>query len=148
MSREAMKLALEALEFDGFTPEDATHRSYHAKAITALKQALEQPEQKPVAVVSGYYGGKCVVLPTDPARIFNSGTAFYTHPPKREPLTDREIELLDGMIEVQLNHAEQCDRIANRTMAVKQKGWDMERVALLKKLKAAHGIAGEEHGTR
>ena len=43
-------------------------------------KCMECAEQKPVAVVSGYYGGKCVVLPTDPARIFNSGTAFYTHP--------------------------------------------------------------------
>lgn len=53
----------------------------------------------------------------------------------KEPLTPREIELLDGMIEVQLHHASQCDRIANRTMAEKQKGWDMERVALLRKLR-------------
>ena len=57
-------------------------------------ECMECAEQKPVAVVSGYYGGKCVVLPTDPARIFNSGTAFYTHPPKREPLTDEEIILI------------------------------------------------------
>ena len=136
---EAMKLALEALEYD---TRPATEYGINT-AITILKQALEQPElepvawtlllvgentgiigkagetfeshpkyykrvdvytsplkheppcktgsqcttkcmecaeQKPVAVVSGYYGGKCVVLPTDPARIFNSGTAFYTHP--------------------------------------------------------------------
>jgi hypothetical protein len=52
-------------------------------------------------------------------------------------LTEREIELLDGMIEVQLNHAERCDSIANRSMAEKQKGWDMERVALLQKIKKA-----------
>ena len=83
MSREAMKLALEAFEaipeeVEGWIPSKCTD------AIIALKQALEQPEPEPVAVVSGYYGGKCVVLPTDPARIFNSGTAFYTHPPKRE----------------------------------------------------------------
>lgn len=50
-------------------------------------------------------------------------------------LTPREIELIDGMIEVQLHHVAQCDGILNRTMAVKQKGWDMERVALLRKLK-------------
>jgi hypothetical protein len=40
------------------------------------------------------------------------------------------------MIEVQLHHAAQCDAIANRTMAEKQKGWDMERVALLHKIKS------------
>ena len=52
-----------------------------------------------------------------------------------QPLTPREIELIDGMIEVQLDHAARCDNIANRTMAEKQKGWDMERVELLRKLK-------------
>jgi hypothetical protein len=43
--------------------------------------AIEKPEQKePVAVVSGYYGGQCVILPTDPARIYNSNTPLYTAP--------------------------------------------------------------------
>ena len=51
--------------------------------------------------------------------------------------TDRELELIDGMIEVQLHHAAQCDAIANRPMADKQKGWDMERVALLQKIKSS-----------
>lgn len=51
-------------------------------------------------------------------------------------MTDRELELIDGMIEVQLTHAERCDSIPNRAMAEKQKGWDMERVELLKKLRA------------
>ena len=40
-------------------------------------------QQQPVAVVSGYYGGQCVILPIDPARIFNSNTALYTSPPQR-----------------------------------------------------------------
>ena len=137
MSKEAMKLALEALK--NFEKAGlATLKTIDA--ITALKQALSQPEPEPVechtckglgriymgcgswihcdtcnttgkattqpkrepepepvAVVSGYYGGKCVVLPTDPARIFNSGTAFYTHPPKREwqGLTDDEIKQIE-----------------------------------------------------
>ena len=55
--------------------------------------------------------------------------------PAPVPLTERELELIDGMIAVQLDHAARCDSIANRTMAEKQKGWDMERVALLQKLK-------------
>lgn len=61
------------------------------------------------------------------------------------PLTDREIELIDGMIQIQLDHASRCDAIANRSMADKQKGWDMERVALLQKIKT-HGIKGGQHG--
>ena len=51
------------------------------------------PVQEPVAIVSGYYGGQCVVLPTNPARLFNSGTAFYTTPPAAQPavpLTDEK----------------------------------------------------------
>ncbi len=68
---------------------------------------------------------------------------LYAAPPaKRKPLTPREIELIDGMIDVQLHHARQCDGISNRTMAEKQKGWDMERVALLQKLRA-QGITGD-----
>jgi hypothetical protein len=45
--REAAQQALEALEFDGFTPEDATHCHYTTRAITALRAALEQPERGP-----------------------------------------------------------------------------------------------------
>lgn len=73
---------------------------------------------------------------------------FYTapQPVEREPLTPREIELISGMIAVQLDHAMRCDAIANRAMADKQKGWDMERVALLQKFKAAHGVKGGQHG--
>lgn len=49
-------------------------------------------------------------------------------------LSNREVELINGMIEVQLDHAERCDRIANRQMAEQQKGCDMERVELLRKV--------------
>jgi hypothetical protein len=45
--RTAAQQALEALEFDGFTPEDATHRQYTTKAITALRAALAEPVQEP-----------------------------------------------------------------------------------------------------
>ena len=58
------------------------------------KMAVEASEaqQEPVAVVSGYYGGQCVILPIDPARIFNSNTPLYTSPPaQRKPLSTKEI---------------------------------------------------------
>jgi len=55
-------------------------------------------------------------------------------------LNPREIELIDGMIQVQLHHAEVCDGMANRAMADKQKGWDMERVALLQKFKTGAAL--------
>jgi len=49
-------------------------------------------------------------------------------------LTEREIELIDGMIEVQLHHAQRCESMKT-SMAEKQKGWDLERVSLLEKIK-------------
>lgn len=55
--------------------------------------------------------------------------------------TARELELLDGMIEVQLKHADRCDNIRNSEMAAKQKQWDMDRVELLQKVR---GMARRE----
>ncbi len=49
-------------------------------------------------------------------------------------LSNEEVELIIGMINVQITHAQQCDNIRNRPMAIKQKGKDMARVALLKKI--------------
>lgn len=46
MSIEAMKQALEALTFDGFTPQDVTHREMTAKAVEALRTAIQQAEAK------------------------------------------------------------------------------------------------------
>ena len=60
--------------------------------------------------------------------------AAHPQQPARVPLTPREAELIDGMIARELDHAARCDGIANRLMGEKQKGWDMERVALLRKL--------------
>ena len=56
--------------------------------------------------------------------------------PERAPMTERELELIDGMIAVQLDHAQRCDAISNRAMAEKQKGWDMERVELLRRIRS------------
>jgi hypothetical protein len=100
--------------------------------------ALKAEQAQPVAMYEDWYDsnscGHCGMVGGH-----TKSCRHYTAPP-RQPLTDREVELLDGMIEVQLNHAQRCDSIANRPMAEKQKGWDMERVELLRKLRAAHGI--------
>jgi len=64
--------------------------------LKQVRDRLAQPEQEPVANVSGYCGGHCVVTPINPATVFSVGTAFsYTAPPKREwvGLTDEEIDV-------------------------------------------------------
>lgn len=55
--------------------------------VADMVRGAKQPaQQEPVAVVSGYYGGQCVILPIDPARILNSNTALYTsQPAQQEP---------------------------------------------------------------
>ena len=122
--REAMKMALEALEWClGGEPcggEDA---------VRALKERLAQPEQW-----EQFYPD--MGNPLD-RMAENARELGLDYEPVQEPVawTERELKLIDGMIEVQLHHAKQCDGIANRTMAEKQKGWDMERVELLRKIR-------------
>jgi len=48
-------------------------------------------------------------------------------------LTERERELIEGMIEVNVHHAARALQIKN-PMGQKQAAWDMERVILLKKI--------------
>ena len=64
-------------------------------AITALRQALTQPEQEPVAWVDITDEGKWSVRFAVPALSLPNGTKFYTAPPKREwvGLTRRELDI-------------------------------------------------------
>ena len=84
--REAAQQALEALE-QIRTPlriNTALDAYDVSRAIAALRTALAEPEQEPVAWKDTTYGnlhhqnfGGCIPL--------------YTHPPQRKPLTDEEI---------------------------------------------------------
>ncbi len=78
--REALKLALEALDKHDY--EMADH---------ILWKALAQPEQEPVAVVTGTYGGRFTVKPVNPAMVLPLNMALYTTPPHCKPLSDVEI---------------------------------------------------------
>ena len=79
--RAAAQQALEALEFDGFTPEDATHCHYTTRAITALRAALAQQEQKPKAWMLTDDSGMRFVSVDRPHPDF---VPLYTAPPRRE----------------------------------------------------------------
>ena len=43
-----------------------------------------QPEQEPVAVVTGVYGGRFIVEPTNSAMVLPVNMALYAHPPHRK----------------------------------------------------------------
>ena len=95
---EALRLTLEALEFDSF------YGTGKQEAITAIKEALmsgtdgAQPEQKPVAwMVWGENNVPSLTLtkPSD-KYVFDS---LYMTPPQRKPLTDEEIEKMRHLID-------------------------------------------------
>jgi len=164
--KKAAQQALEALEATHYDVGSAEKQRLQVMdAITALRAALAQQEQKRFGYIwpTGRHPEfRYTQLYTAPPRreteqepdLRNANPIGLTPPQKalqqaqfradslaqeeQEPVawTDRELELIDGMIEVQLRHAAQCDAIANRPMAEKQKGWDMERVALLHKIKS------------
>ena len=48
------------------------------------------PEQKPVAHITGFHNGHCVIQPTDPAVVLPVGMALYRAPTEWVGLTDEE----------------------------------------------------------
>ena len=78
---EALKLALEAL--DGLSePYDVL------KAQEAIREALAQPEQEPVACVGT--NGELMWL-NKPKVIYSKPIPLYTTPPHRKPLSNQKI---------------------------------------------------------
>ena len=102
--REALKLALEALEY----PLNQSHENFNVdmaelishRAITAIKEALAQPEQDPVATVESVAtvvsesGNQEVTMSWWHEPALPVGTKLYTTPSHRKPLTDDEIDKL------------------------------------------------------
>ena len=80
MSREAMQMALEALESDPISHAGLVSRK---QAITALRQALET-EQEPVATVTSESGNPNLSMSWWHEPEVPVGTKIYTSPPKRE----------------------------------------------------------------
>jgi len=84
---EALKLALEALEFY----YDLYKEKVDANVITAIKEALAQPKQKPVAWMREDEDcTDCIVWEQTEEHTI----PLYTTPPQREPLTDEEFSNL------------------------------------------------------
>ena len=103
MTKEALKLALEALdnlaawtdgEVGGHMDEPYS-AEVARRTITAIKEALAQPEQEPVVwryKILDYFGRPVWTLktPKTDIRVLES-QPLYTTPPQRKPLSDDEI---------------------------------------------------------
>ncbi len=100
--REAAQQALEALES---TQLFAAHEHYPrrrvADALDALRAALEQPEQEPVAWIQPDHLQKAKQAPflcrVEPTQRWADFVPFYTHPPRREWRGLKEWEINDGL---------------------------------------------------
>ena len=68
--RQTLEMALEALE--------ESHPEAYRHTITAIKEALAQPEQEPVAWIEHHKAGDNLVW-DEPSK----GTPLYTTPPQR-----------------------------------------------------------------
>ena len=77
-----------------WSPEDTAHR---AGGLPMAQPKQEQGE--PVAVVTGVYGGRFIVEPTNSSLVLPVNMALYAHPQLRKPLTDEEILTYRHMID-------------------------------------------------
>jgi hypothetical protein len=92
---DAMKLALEALKLLTDTEQTFGALDYGDNAITALENALAQPEQEPVAwICEGSSSDEKHAIDYWPKDLdaIPIGTMLYTHPPQRKPLTDEQMK--------------------------------------------------------
>ena len=93
---EALKLSLEALK----QIDEAMPFPVAKLAQQVIREALaEQPaqQQEPVAIVTGYYGGRLTVTPFNLSSTLPTGMALYTSPPASKPwvgLTDEEVIIM------------------------------------------------------
>ena len=84
---EALKIAIEALEMH--VPHYIKDRG--CDALIACRQALEQPAQEPVAIVTGHI--EISLLSDTINKMLPINTELYTHPaPSWQGLSDDEIE--------------------------------------------------------
>ena len=81
---EALKLALEALE-DTLSGDLTPYQA--AKTITAIREALAQPEHGPVACIGT--NGELMWL-NKPKVVYSKPIPLYTTPPQRKPLPEGE----------------------------------------------------------
>jgi hypothetical protein len=66
-------------------------KEWLAESWDEAQARAHTPEQKPVAYVTGFHNGHCVIQPTDPALVLPVGMALYRSPKEWVGLTDEEV---------------------------------------------------------
>jgi hypothetical protein len=128
---EVLKQALDALELEDLACryEKEQTPEHIAKAITSLRQAIEQAQkQEPVGEVELIDiddEGTASAWFTIATEMLNLGDKLYTTPPQRQPLTDEEMWKLWNA---------QGDDFMEQQAAI----------AFARAIEAAHGITGEQ----
>jgi hypothetical protein len=92
MEREALKLALDLATMHH---TDDGYAELRSKVRQFAKEALAQPAQEPVAVWELQEDGWDTICDGDWLKTLPVGTKLYTTTPKRQPLTDDEINKCD-----------------------------------------------------
>ena len=64
-----------------------------------MEERNERSSVEPVAYVTGFHNGHCVIQPTDPAVVLPVGMALYRAPTEWVGLTDKEIQDLGYLSE-------------------------------------------------
>ena len=99
--REALKLALEVLEEINKLSIGENAICLPAEidtAMDAIREALAEPEQKPVAVVTSQTGDPAITMSWHHEPALPIGTKLYAAPPARKPLTDEQIREIDELV--------------------------------------------------
>lgn len=129
-NRQAMQMALEALNLPSMKTMQMLQQL--DEVITALRAALEQPEQEPVAWLSqaGNFLSPLEFTVGDAA--LYGWTPVYTTPPapQRKPLSDEQYNAIQT-------------RLSRMDSGLWSRGGTSERKLLEAIWEAAHGIKGE-----
>lgn len=75
MTNEQLK-KIRAIVYDAYCEGDTDAEAL----LPILDAALAAPEPQPVARVTGYYGGRCVIEPLDGKTVYPTGMAVYSAP--------------------------------------------------------------------
>ena len=113
MEREALKLALEALE-EAQTNDDGMEKwDRNERAIAAIKEALAKPAQEPVAHVYLFDHEGRPRIAWDNAKGIKIGDKLYTAPPQRQwvGLTEKDFSAINQSCLTKLQAATSAESI-------------------------------------